>query len=193
MIGILLTRNCDLGLKAASRDTAQDDIRCARLRSLPQPIGLEREPRSTPTTQPQQPGGKWGGFKVHIQDRDHKTDAGVVRPERGGIDKVAERCSCAYSTQIGGRSRSGQHSGDAVGGSQAVERSGRLAQDAGEVGRSLWVPNRTLNWWLCHVNSISLSAAISQIRKWTLIINYPRVSGVLLLTSSFSVSLLTLC
>ena len=46
------------------------------------------------------------------------------------------------------------------------------------VVRGLWDPNRTLNWWLCHVNSISLSAAISQIRKWTLIVNYSTVSGV---------------
>jgi len=47
---------------------------------------------------------------------------------------VAERCPCAYSTQIGGRCRSGKHSGDAVGGSQADECSGRLAQGAGEDG-----------------------------------------------------------
>ena len=47
---------------------------------------------------------------------------------------MAERCACAYSTQIGGRCLSGKHSGDAVGGSQADECSGRLAQGAGEVG-----------------------------------------------------------
>ena len=138
MIAILLTKDCDLGLEAASRDTAQDDIGCAGLRGIPQSV-VERGPRPAATTKPRRSGGDWGGFQAHIQDRDHETDAGAVRPERGGIDKVAERRACAYSTQIGGRGRSGQHSGDAVGGSQADERGGRLAQGAGKVGRTEFV------------------------------------------------------
>ena len=144
----LLTNGCDLGLEATSRDTVQDDIGCAGLRCTPESIELKREPRSTATTKPKRSRRNWGGFQAHVQDSDDETDAGVVRAERGGIDKVAERCACAYSTQIRGRSRPGQHSRDAVGGSQADERRGRLAQGAGEDGRKgrvLWVPNRTLN------------------------------------------------